>query len=41
MIELLRICATIRLRYRTWKLRALIWLLRRIMVRAERLSRPV
>jgi len=34
MIELLRI------RYRTWKLRALMWVLRRLMARAERLARP-
>ena len=30
----------LRIRYRKWKLRALMWLLRRLMVRAERLARP-
>ena len=30
----------LRLRYRTWKLRALMFVLRRLMVRAERLARP-
>jgi hypothetical protein len=30
----------LRLHYRVTKLRALLWLLRRLMVRAERLSRP-
>jgi hypothetical protein len=29
-----------RIRYRTMKLRALMWLLQRLMVRAERRSRP-
>jgi hypothetical protein len=28
------------LRYRTMKLRALMWLVRRLMARAERLTRP-
>jgi hypothetical protein len=32
--------ATIRIRYRILKLRSLMWVLRRLMVRAERLSRP-
>jgi hypothetical protein len=32
--------ALIRLRYRVLKLRALCWVRRRLMVRAERLSRP-
>jgi hypothetical protein len=26
--------------YRVWKIRALMWIMRRLMVRAERLSRP-
>ncbi len=30
----------LRLRYRVWKLRALCWVLRRLMTRAERLARP-
>jgi hypothetical protein len=30
----------IRLRYRTLKLRALMWIVRRPMARAERLARP-
>jgi hypothetical protein len=29
-----------RRRYRTWKLRALMFVLRRLMARAERLARP-
>jgi hypothetical protein len=32
--------ALVRLRYRTLKLRALVWIVRRLMTRAERLSRP-
>jgi len=40
MIELLRIHATVRLRYRVWKLRSLCWILRHMLVRAERPSRP-
>ncbi len=31
---------TLRIHYRKWKLRALMWLLRRLMVRAERLAWP-
>jgi hypothetical protein len=34
MIELTRLC------YHTLKLRALMWVLRRLMAKAERLSRP-
>jgi hypothetical protein len=30
----------VRIRYRTLKLRALMWIVRRLMVGAERLSRP-
>jgi hypothetical protein len=30
----------LRIRYRTMKLRALMWLVRRLMARAERLARP-
>jgi hypothetical protein len=32
--------ATLRILYRTWKLRALMWVLLRLMARAEKLSRP-
>jgi hypothetical protein len=32
--------ATLRTHYRVLKLRALMWLLRRLMARAERLARP-
>jgi hypothetical protein len=38
MSDLLRIRALVRIRYRVWKLRALLWVLRRLMVRAERLG---
>jgi hypothetical protein len=40
MIELIRIHAIVRIRYRTMKPRALLWILRRLMVLAEQLSRP-
>jgi hypothetical protein len=39
MIEFMSLLALVRLRYRTWKLRAYMWVLRRLMGRAERLSR--
>jgi hypothetical protein len=40
MIDFMSLLALVRLRYRTWKLRALMWILRRLMVRADCLSRP-
>ena len=32
--------AALRIHYRTWKLHGLMFVLRRLMARAERLSRP-
>jgi hypothetical protein len=37
MIGFMSLLARVRLRYRTWKLRAYMWVLRRLMGRAERL----
>ena len=38
MIALLRIHATVRLRYRVWKLRALCWLLVRLRDKRDRMD---
>jgi hypothetical protein len=39
MTDFMSLLALVRLRYRTWKLRALMWALRHLMGQAERLSR--